>query len=161
MRGTKSLLTRLNAISKAVREDAPKEIEKEVRNRASVASSNFASAQYDGTNDVIVTTDSAQNAWSITASGESVLFIEYGTGLRLKHDSGFGDFAAYTPGSWSAMHSRFLYEPKWVKWRDWWPLPGGGMTLGNPSANVMYDTNKNLRQTVPLVTMRAIGKALR
>ena len=31
MRGTKSLLTRLNAISKAVREDAPKEIEKELK----------------------------------------------------------------------------------------------------------------------------------
>ena len=160
MRGTKSLLTKLGKMSTAIEKDVPQAIASEVQLRGQRADVGFASAQYDGNNDVSVSVDSGQNVWSITASGTKVLFIEYGSGLRFKHDSEFGNYGAYSAGSWSETHSRFLVEPKWIKWKDWWPLPGGGQSLGNPSANVMYETSKMLRQTIPVLSKQTFHKAV-
>ena len=165
MKGTRSLLKRLDEIKRAINTEVPNVIEQEVKNRSDIASAEFSTAQYDGVNDVVVTMDSqsvaGSHTWRINATGESVLFIEYGTGLRFKHDSEFGNANAYPPGSWSETHSRFLVEPKWTKWRDWWPIPGGGKTLGNPSANVMYGAYKDLRTGLKPKAKVTLGKAFK
>lgn len=164
MRGTKSLLRSIDKMIGALQTDVPKAIENKVGESSASAYHAFASAQYDGVNDVVVDMESGDNTWKITASGDAVLFIEYGTGLRFKHDSQFGDYGQYDPGSWSGTHGRYLFRPKWVFWHDWWPVPGYGQTyqtLGNPSANVMYNTQKNLESTLLTEANSALGKAIK
>lgn len=48
----------------------------------SVASSGFATADYDGVNDVQVTMTQSGTKATITAYGEAVGFIEFGTGIK-------------------------------------------------------------------------------
>lgn len=49
---------------------------------ASVASARFSTAWYDEKHrDVSIDVRSTDNGWAITASGEDVLFIEFGTGV--------------------------------------------------------------------------------
>ena len=169
MSDNRKLLHRLEKMKRAVLTGIPQALEKEVQLRTNQASSGFSSAQYHGNNDVTVSMDSqigsGDATFRINATGESVLFIEYGTGLRYKHDSEFGDYGAYPPASWSETHSRFLVEPLWYQFRDWWPLPSAefgknAYTLGDPSANVMYNTKKTLEEQVPIKAEGALGKAM-
>lgn len=46
------------------------------------ASVRFASAQYDGTNDSVVTIEQIENGYKVIASGKTVAFIEFGTGVH-------------------------------------------------------------------------------
>jgi len=48
---------------------------------AQEASVRFASAMYDGDNDVSVEVSPTDNGWVITASGNAVAFIEFGAGV--------------------------------------------------------------------------------
>jgi hypothetical protein len=45
------------------------------------ASVRFASAMYDGTNDVTVTMEPIENGYAVIASGQAVCFIEFGSGV--------------------------------------------------------------------------------
>lgn len=45
------------------------------------ASVRFASAMYDGVNDVRVNLRRIENGWAITAKGQAVCFIEFGSGV--------------------------------------------------------------------------------
>jgi hypothetical protein len=46
-----------------------------------VASAGFATADYDGVNDVVVSLVKTNNGATVVASGETVGFIEFGTGI--------------------------------------------------------------------------------
>ena len=48
---------------------------------ADIAEDRFASAMYDGVNDVVVTVEQIDGGWKILASGEAVCFIEFGSGV--------------------------------------------------------------------------------
>lgn len=163
MRGTKSLLDRIDKLHDAVAYDVPRIIADEVSNQTTKAMAGFASAEYDGNNDVAVSMETGNNVWRIAASGEAVLFIEYGTGVTYSHTSEFGNAAAYSPASWSASHDKWLVEPKLSKYGGKWPVPGwkGYWTKGNKSANVMYGSLKDLRTNLPTKARMTIGKALK
>ena len=47
-----------------------------------VAKTGFATADYDGVNDVVVTLEQTGNGYSVVAAGDAVGFIEFGTGVR-------------------------------------------------------------------------------
>lgn len=47
-----------------------------------VARSGFSTADYDGENDVVVSLEKTANGYSVVASGETVGFIEFGTGIK-------------------------------------------------------------------------------
>ena len=47
-----------------------------------VAQAGFATADYDGVNDVVVSMVQTGNGYSVVASGETVGFIEFGTGVK-------------------------------------------------------------------------------
>ena len=47
-----------------------------------VAQSGFSTADYDGVNDVSVRMEQTPNGYAVIASGESVGFIEFGTGVK-------------------------------------------------------------------------------
>ncbi len=48
----------------------------------SVASAGFATADYDGVNDVVVSLVQTSSGATVVASGETVGFIEFGTGIK-------------------------------------------------------------------------------
>ena len=161
MRGQKALLARLDKLKSAIEKDVPQAIEKQVSEQTTRAMTGFASAQYDGDNDVSVMMETGNKTWRIVASGESVLFIEYGSGITYPHISEFGNASAYPPTSWSASHGKWLVDPRVSQFGGKWPVPGKGMwTYGNKSANVMYDTKKALELTLGQRAKIAIGKAL-
>ena len=87
MRGQKALLARLDKLKSAIEKDVPQAIEKQVSEQTTRAMTGFASAQYDGDNDVSVMMETGNKTWRIVASGESVLFIEYGSGITYPHTS--------------------------------------------------------------------------
>ena len=162
MRGTKALLDKLDKLKTAIETDVPKTIERYVSEQTTNAMNGFASAQYDGTNDVSVQMETGNKTWRIVASGESVLFIEYGSGITYPHTSEFGNYSAYTPTSWSATHSKWLVEPRVSQFSGNWPVPGKRMwTKGNKSANVMYETEKALRTGLIIKAKQAVGKAMK
>lgn len=71
----------LNRYKKWVDEKTKLLIEKLAIIGAHEASVRFASAMYDGDNDVAVEVGPTENGWVITASGEAVCFIEFGAGV--------------------------------------------------------------------------------
>jgi hypothetical protein len=60
-----------------------------------VAQGGFATADYDGVNDVVVTMVKTENGYSVVASGEAVGFIEFGTGVKYPEWNNTG--MDYTP----------------------------------------------------------------
>ena len=62
----------------------------------SVAKEGFATADYDGDNDVIVQMEQNGTSAVIVASGEAVGFIEFGTGVKFPEWSGSAS-TGYTP----------------------------------------------------------------
>lgn len=104
----------------------------------------FATAYYDGINDVDITVDETDGGYVITASGEAVLFIEFGSGVRYGY--GHPDVHGYGPGTY----------PGKGHWDDpnGWSIPkdkGGGHTYGNPPAAAMYLTGQELKDEVERV----------
>lgn len=45
------------------------------------ATVNFADAEYDGTNDTDIQLDPMPNGYRLSANGQSIMFIEFGTGI--------------------------------------------------------------------------------
>lgn len=147
MRGGKHLIDRLEKLKKAINEDVPKAIDTIVDERRQAVEQGFATAQYEGDNDVSVGVNKPdKNIWRLTAEGTSVLFIEYGSGIVMKHDSGFGNASAYPPRSWSLGPNGkgWLSDENIKLHRGGWPY-GGHYIYGNPSNNVMFEASKQLR----------------
>lgn len=101
----------------------------------------FSTAYYIGQNDVMITVEEAENGYVIRASGESVLFIEFGAGVRYGY--GHPDVHGYGPGTYPG-------KGHWDDPNGWW-IPrdkGGGHTYGNPPSMAMYLTAQEVREEV-------------
>lgn len=59
-------------------------------------------------NHATITTEQTKNGYKITASGEDVLFIEFGAGDAAGRDAGLYDSVpgSVRPGSWSETHAQ-------------------------------------------------------
>lgn len=93
---------------------------------------------YDGES---VTVTSQQTAWNegvISATGDGVLFQEYGTGVGAIHPD--GGIYNFTPGSWSRTKGtgKFDRDGYW-----WWK---GKYYKGVPPAMAMYQARKTIEQ---------------
>lgn len=60
-----------------------------------VARSGFSTADYDGENDVVVSLEKTTTGYNVVAAGETVGFIEFGTGI--KHPEWDNSGMEYTP----------------------------------------------------------------
>nr|DAE40933.1 MAG TPA: hypothetical protein [Caudoviricetes sp.] len=108
---------------------------------ATKASLGFSRAVYTGDNDVSVSVEQIDNGYSILASGEAVLFIEFGSGVTYGY--GHPEPKQYGPGTYPG-------EGHWNDPKGWY-LPkgkGGVHTYGNPPSATMYRTGKELRQGI-------------
>lgn len=99
----------------------------------SVASTGFAVADYDGINDVTVRLEWNGNKATVIAEGETVGFIEFGTGIRFPEwDNSGMDYTPPKHGTYGKGHGA---RPK-----GWYFKPGEGAvqhTFGNQPAEAM------------------------
>lgn len=114
------------------------------------ASLGFSRAVYTGIEDHEITVEpKGANCYEVRASGETVLFVEFGTGLI---GGGHPEAHGMIPGSYSDT----IGKGHWDDPNGWW-LPrekNGGHsqhTYGNPPNAPMYNTVKELEQELARV----------
>lgn len=111
----------------------------------------YAGTRYKGPRDENVTVEErGEGKYAIVASGETVLFVEFGAGVYL--GGGHPNPMGYGPGTYPG-------KGHWDDPRGWW-LPkeaGGGHTYGNAPSAAMYHTAKSLRQMVEQAARGVFG----
>ena len=114
---------------------------------ATVASIRFSRAVYTGKKDVEVTVEELPNGDKVKADGESVLFIEFGSGVTYGYGHPEAGEFGMGPGTYPNGKGHWD-DPKG------WYLPksaGGGHTFGNPPAMPMYEARKAIEQELPRI----------
>ena len=114
---------------------------------ATVASIRFSRAVYTGKKDVEVTVEELTNGYKVKADGESVLFIEFGSGVTYGYGHPEAGEFGMGPGTYPDGKGHWD-DPKG------WYLPksaGGGHTFGNPPAMPMYEARKAIEQDLPRI----------
>ena len=111
---------------------------------AVLASIEFSRVPYIGKKDVNVDVEQrSENTFAIVASGETVLILEFGAGIRYGNGHPQAEEFGYGPGTYPGQ--THALDPN-----GWW-LPkaaGGGHSYGNPPAMAMYLTGKELADRV-------------
>lgn len=148
--GTKRLLQRLRGMQGNIDEKKKLLLERLADIGINEATMKFGSADYDGDNDVSVTPVPEwldDNRLAVVASGKSILFIEFGTGLvgygeEPKYAQRFG----YGPGTFSDDPAKGG-KGHWDDPKGWY-YKHGVKTHGNPPAMAMYDAAKKMRDEI-------------
>lgn len=130
--------------------------EKELRLRlaqlgATVASVKFSRAIYNGTNDVRVRVDDKGTTAVIYAEGESVAFIEFGSGD--KHGKGHpqaGEFGV-GPGTYPDGKGH------WNDPKGWW-YGSGQHSYGNPPAMAMYEAVQRMTEQITMIAKEVFSR---
>lgn len=120
---------------------------------ATVASIRFSRAVYTGKKDVDVTVEELPNGYKVKADGESVLFIEFGSGVTYGYGHPEAGEFGMGPGTYPDGKGH------WDDPRGWY-LPksaGGGHTFGNPPAMPMYEARKAIEQELPRIVKEVFG----
>lgn len=114
---------------------------------ASAASIRFSRAIYTGPKDAIVTVEAVPNGYRVKANGESVLFIEFGSGIT--YGSGHPEAQEFGMGPGTYPNGK----GHWDDPRGWYlPKEKGGIhTYGNPPAMPMYEARKAIEQELPRI----------
>lgn len=123
--------------------------EDELRSRlvmlgATVASIRFSRAIYNGSNDVSVRVDDTGSVAVIYAEGESVAFIEFGSGKKYGYGHPQAGELGFGPGTWSDSDQG---KGHWDNEHGWW-FGSGQHTYGNPPAMAMYSAVKEITENV-------------
>jgi hypothetical protein len=99
-----------------------------------VAQAGFSTADYNGVNDVVVTLEQTSSGYAVVASGETVGFIEFGTGVKYPEWDNAG--TEYTPPKHGTYGKGQGKNP-----HGWWFKQNEGgranHTYGNPPAEAM------------------------
>lgn len=120
--------------------------EKELRLRlaqlgATVASIQFSRAIYNGTNDVAVRVDDTGSVAVIYAEGESVAFIEFGSGAKYGYGHPQAGEFGVGPGTYPDGKGH------WDDPKGWW-YGHGQHSYGNPPAMAMYGAVQAITEQV-------------
>lgn len=109
---------------------------------ATIASIGFSRAFYTGDVDLdIEVEDRGNNTYAVVASGETVLFLEFGSGVTMGY--GHPDPMGYGPGTYPG-------KGHWDSPHGWW-LPTGEHTYGNPPTAAMYNAAQDIKSQVEAV----------
>lgn len=119
----------------------------------------FSNAMYAGDNDVEVEVTKDGNGYVIKASGSSVLFIEFGTGILNPEHPQSGEFGfmhgtygkgkGANPNGWVYVGSQ---GNAGQTIRD-----GVYRTYGNPPAMAMWNASKDIRQEIEKIAREVFG----
>lgn len=112
----------------------------------------YSKAAYTGVNDIKVVVSRDPEGYIITASGESLLFIEFGSGIKYGSGHPLAQEMGYGPGTY----------PGKGHWNDpsGWYLPkekGGLHTFGNPPSPGMYEAGKTIREEVERISREVLS----
>jgi hypothetical protein len=131
-----------------------------------VAKVKFQSAQYDGENDVVLSKPEwiNDNKLAISATGKSVMFIEFGTGVHYASEShpkageigfsrgtygyGLGKLDSWRYEGSPGTHGEVIKEGK---------HKGEVRTHGNPANRCMYDASKEMRRKIREIAKEVFG----
>lgn len=102
------------------------------------ASLDFSRAIYNGTNDVDVTVEPIDNGYAIHATGNAVLFIEFGSGASYGY--GHPEPEGYGPGTYPG-------KGHWDDPNGWW-YGNHEHSYGNPPAAAMYHAQQDVLREV-------------
>ena len=110
-----------------------------------VAQAGFATADYDGVNDVSVSMVRTGNGYSVVASGETVGFIEFGTGVKYPEwDNADMDYTPPKHGTYGKGQGKNPH--------GWWFRQNEGSranhTYGNPPAEAMRTARDEMVERV-------------
>lgn len=152
--GARRLISKLKAYQKDLDERQYRLLEALAKIGIDTASVRFETAQYDGENDVVVNRQpewAGENRLFLTATGKSVTFIEFGTGVHYAERHPNADALGFARGAYG--HGKGS--------RDTWGYYGtpgtngkvlretdkGALVLthGNPPARALYDAAKEMR----------------
>ena len=116
----------------------------------SVASAGFATADYDGVNDVVVSLQKTENGYAVVASGETVGFLEFGTGRPERNPEYDSSEIDYTPPPRGSYGKHQGLNPQ-----GWWFKSSDGAkathSYGNPPASAMLTArNMMIEQVVKI-----------
>ena len=101
----------------------------------------FYSVHYDGNDDTKISVDPINKGYRLRASGNAVLFIEFGSGVI---GAGHPDPGPYGPGTWSEGPNGKGH------WQDpnGWYWAHGQKSIGNPPAAGMYWAEQEVKSSV-------------
>lgn len=122
-----------------------------------VASVKFASAMYDGTNDVSVRVDSTGSVAVIYAEGTAVAFIEFGSGAAMGSGHPKASEHGFGPGTWSTDES-LGGKGHWDNPHGWY-YKHGEKSRGNPPAMAMYDAVQAMTTEITTIAREVFGSA--
>jgi hypothetical protein len=111
---------------------------------ATVASIQFSRAIYSGVNDVSVRVDNTGSVAVIYAEGESVGFIEFGSGDRYGHRHPQAGEFGVGPGTYPEG------KGNWNKPKGWW-FGESQHTYGNPPAMAMYRAVQAMEEQITMI----------
>jgi hypothetical protein len=110
-----------------------------------VAQAGFSTADYDGVNDVTVSMEKTAKGYTVVASGETVGFIEFGTGVKYPEWDNTG--MEYTPPA-HGTYGKGQGKNHW----GWWFKGSEGAaaqhTFGNPPAEAMLTARNEMIERV-------------
>lgn len=122
---------------------------------ATVASIQFSRAVYNGTNDVSVRVDDTGSVAVIYAEGESVAFIEFGSGDKYGHGHPMAGEHGLGPGTWSDGPDG---KGHWDNPKGWW-YGHGKHSYGNPPAMAMVAARDAMVEDVTRIAREVFGTA--
>lgn len=128
------------------------------------ASIGFSQAIYTGEKDYEITVEHrGKGQYAVIANGETVLFVEFGTGVTMGYGHPEAADNGYGPGTWPDKHygynSKGEYVANWENDRGWY-LPkeaGGGHTYGNPPNMPMYFAVRNLEDELKSIVQEVFS----
>ena len=106
------------------------------------------STGYGGQTGVITEYTLRKNEAKITAKGNQILFLEYGTGVIFPSTNPNASKYGFGPATWTVTHKQWLVGAKRAKFGGKWPVQRGGKwtwTRGTPSLNVMYNAGQKVK----------------
>lgn len=128
---------------------------------ATVASIQFARAIYNGTNDITVRVDNTKSVAVIYAEGESLLFIEFGSGAKYGYGHPQAGEFGYGPGTYSDGPEG---KGHWDNEDDegnktGWYYGSGQHSYGNPPAMAMYNAVQEMTEQLTRIAKEVFSEA--
>lgn len=164
--GIDSLIGKLKTYQKSLEDKQHRLLEELAKIGIDVATVRFQTAQYDGENDVVVSGTPewvGDNKLFITATGQSVTFIEFGTGIHYAEQHPKANALGFIRGAYGQGKGS----------RDTWGYYGSPgtngqviketgkgsvvLTHGNSPARAMYDSAKEMRNQVLDIAREVFG----
>lgn len=122
---------------------------------ATTASIKFSRAIYNGTNDVSVRVDDDGKTATIYAEGESVCFIEFGSGAKYGSGHPNAEEFGFGPGTWSDDPDKGG-KGHWDNPKGWY-FGSGQHSYGNPPAMAMYSAVQEIAENVTKIAKEVFG----